>query len=790
MRRSVVFITTVALVCATAASIIACGRSTGSKKGKKISEDSTWYDTDVYKINLGVDTSRNIDQSLSWIADTDDERMVVITKGRYHMPNTVQTAEAANPYVIATVSVIDRKNNTTIKTINLNGEITSVDDINDADLNDGKLTIRYSSYDINTYQAKNIEKDIDITSGKVTDTRDSSAGNETPAEKSFDVGSNKIDITGVWNGNGMSYKLCIKSADGNTKEVELKDQGLDIYGIPLILSIDETKALVTATTNSGNKFYELDLKNYTTKALDGKEYEWLNADDVRNAKTINGTVYYKTAVGIFKIDTEKKMTDQVLDFSCCSVNRTLLDALELTDCEDGSLTLCGQKYEGNGYNANKAASEFYIIRFSRAAKNPNAGKTVLDLYVPYGSVDEVTADAIIKFNETNKSYFIEVSDKYVEDNVTDYFNVNDEDSFSDVLLGNNASLSNNLAMDIMNGEGPDILLNTSTYGQLNNDNYLLDLSPYFKDLSSDKYFTNIVEKSKVNGKLYQMPVCFSVNGIAADKKYAGASGVGFTTAEYEQFLKETLNGRDIITSGQSHYFAKLFTAMDDKFIKDGKADFSGPEFQALADFVKNNVPEKAMSWDNEDYSMPNGSAAAISCYGFSGYFYQFSDISGDLTVMGIPSADGRGPEFQSYYSVAVSAQAANTDACIEFVKILLSDEIQEGLAINENFVLNREAFRKGGMAAVEYYNGPAGDTIFGYNHMTGQPINNRIKLSEKHIDNLESIIMSCSKMLSEDQAISIILIEEMPAYFLGQKDLSDVVTIMQDRVQKVLNERK
>ena len=49
--------------------------------------------------------------------------------------------------------------------------------------------------------------------------------------------------------------------------------------------------------------------------------------------------------------------------------------------------------------------------------------------------------------------------------------------------------------------------------------------------------------------------------------------------------------------------------------------------------------------------------------------------------------------------------------------------------------------------------------------------------------------MSCSKMQTEDSAISSILIEEMPAYFLGQKDLNAVVKITQDRVQKVLDER-
>jgi hypothetical protein len=44
-------------------------------------------------------------------------------------------------------------------------------------------------------------------------------------------------------------------------------------------------------------------------------------------------------------------------------------------------------------------------------------------------------------------------------------------------------------------------------------------------------------------------------------------------------------------------------------------------------------------------------------------------------------------------------------------------------------------------------------------------------------------------MSYEDSAISIILIEEMPAYFLGQKKLDAVIKIAQNRAQKVLDER-
>ena len=65
-----------------------------------------------------------------------------------------------------------------------------------------------------------------------------------------------------------------------------------------------------------------------------------------------------------------------------------------------------------------------------------------------------------------------------------------------------------------------------------------------------------------------------------------------------------------------------------------------------------------------------------------------------------------------------------------------------------------------------------------------------MKFSEKNIDDLEKIILSCSSMDSEDQAVSIILIEEMPAYFTGQKSLGEVIKIAQNRAQKVLDERE
>ena len=164
-------------------------------------------------------------------------------------------------------------------------------------------------------------------------------------------------------------------------------------------------------------------------------------------------------------------------------------------------------------------------------------------------------------------------------------------------------------------------------------------------------------------------------------------------------------------------------------------------------------------------------------------------LNGATAILGIPSADGRGPMVAPYTSIAVSAQACNVDACGEFVKLIMSDEVQMDLAMNDNFVLSREAFRAVGQKAVDYYNGEGKNEIWGYDWNTGAPLDNHIKITEQTITDLENIILSCSKMTSTDAAINLILIEEMPAYFSGQKPLSDVVTIAQDRAQKVLDER-
>ena len=780
MKKYIFRAVSAVLIFAMAAFFAACSKS---GKVRKVKADTPWYDTEVIKVDLGIDQSRGIFHCDSKPIGSDDRNYYVLSDGLYSLPEGNVSIAEANKAVIAVVAVIDKESGATVKTIDLNGEIADADRVLGSSYENGKVTIHIESIDPKTGDSKIIDKCVNIENGNVMVSKEYSKNDLRSIERSYNLGDYRVDVSHECEERESIFNIMIISPDGNTQKTVLKEPGVDLYGISAIFITGDTTALAVADKYAGYSYFEIDLKNCNAKMLDPNDYEWINANDWETALSVNGENYYTSSGGIFRLDFVKKTAEQILDFSSCGVNRTFLEQLNVADKTGDSYILCGQ-YSPKYIFAEDGAG-YYIVKLNKAATNPHAGKTILDLYVPDGTTNNRIIDAVIKFNETNTDCFIEVTNKYQTINDDDH----SEKTYDDQQLNKNLAISTSLAMDIMNGDGPDIIMNASVLGQLNNSCYLMDLAPYFKDLDSSKYFTNIIEASKTDGKLYQMPLCFKIKGIHTDRNNAGASGVGFTTEEYEKFIHDVLNGSDIINADKAHYFAQLFNAMHGEFIKEGKADFTGPEFAELAEFVKGKNPEKPLSYDGDVQEPNRDTAVYTESYGLLPYFYNVAQIKGDISILGIPSSDGRGPLFRAYISAAVSAQSHNVEASVEFIKILLSDEIQENLAMQENYVLNRAAFRKACGDLLEHYNDTHFDNLFGRNS-SGILLEHRYKFSEKNIDDLENVILSCSGMDSEDQAISIILIEEMPAYFTGQKSLDEVIKIAQDRAQKVLDERK
>ena len=142
-------------------------------------------------------------------------------------------------------------------------------------------------------------------------------------------------------------------------------------------------------------------------------------------------------------------------------------------------------------------------------------------------------------------------------------------------------------------------------------------------------------------------------------------------------------------------------------------------------------------------------------------------------------------QFVWYSTRKVEAYTATAERLGE--KMLLTDESQAGLAKNGYLSINREIFRETGYQAVDYLNSISVSAHF---EEGGHPSKNRVTFTKKHIDQLEQTLLNCTTMKYTDPDIEKILVEEMPAYFSGQKSLEETAKIARDRVQKVLDERR
>ena len=800
MKRTIVSRTiSLALIPVMLFSIASCGKKQAGKTARKIAPEDPWFDAKVYNIEPDLDTGgKEIDYSTRKLAGADDKYIVVFSQGSYILPdNNKEYFTSDYKYFLATV--IDRNTGEKINTINLNQYLSGNGYVRDIVYLNGIITSSIYKEDENGGSLAEI--DNDILTGKKLNERDLGSSFEVFGDKTRVQAGKYTVLIGAGFDSTTFEPYCsldIFSSQGKECEVKIQKEHKELNTTFVILPLDEDKLLVpfTQTADKVPVFFEVDVKAAKAVEVDGKDYDWI---DFKNIKSVfgseDGQAYFATSVGISKIDMKNKKTEDFFSYNACPINKERISSTEVVCCSDNNILLIDGPLSFSPYYLDGSTTAgFSIYDITKASINPNAGKTVLELYATNGYVDQTISEAIVRFNETNKEYFIEVTGRYTADGVYYYMPDDSQDDVSNEMLQDNMSLNDKLAMDIMNGIGPDILIFTDDMGRLNNSNNLADLSKYLGELDQDKYFTNVINAAKTDGKLYQLPVTFGIEGIHTDSGNAGASGLGFTTKEYEEFLYGPLNGYDLDQAGQAYYFANLFNAMSDKFIANGKVDFSGPEFAELAEFVKNNVREKAPTMDSDEMSnekrFQNDSIARLVEYAsIVMYLSGVNDMKGSRAILGIPSSDGRGPMLTTILSVAVSAQAVNVEACAEFAKLLLSDEIQTKYAVSDHFTVNREVYKKNEGLILDYCNGARGNQEFGIDRRTFEPVKNRMKFTEDDMSYLENIILNCSHFNSSDASVNIILIEEMPPYFLGQKDLNSVIKIAQDRAQKVLDER-
>ena len=128
MKKISVKAVSVLLAASAVTSLAACRkeesniRNDGSNSGQKITSDTPWYNSNVIEVKAGIDPDRKIEYANSRAVGADDKNVIVYTGGLYKTPddNNVDWENLDySDYMLATISVVDRKTGATVKDMDL-----------------------------------------------------------------------------------------------------------------------------------------------------------------------------------------------------------------------------------------------------------------------------------------------------------------------------------------------------------------------------------------------------------------------------------------------------------------------------------------------------------------------------------------------------------------------------------------------------------------------------------------------------------------------------------------------
>ncbi|MBR5358205.1 MAG: hypothetical protein IK128_03225 [Clostridiales bacterium] len=616
------------------------------------------------------------------------------------------------------------------------------------------------------------------------------------------LGNGKKFETGTLDkGDNCTIAIALYDDDGQAHITDVSDiyPTVNTYEMYDSIVTDDDHAVAKLKTYGESEDYwiELDFSDCSVKACKD-DMSFLDDTDIGN--TVYSPSIGPLAMsddGIFKIDTDAGSVERIFSFDWCNINRSLIDDMEVLSADDSSIILCGtwMVVETN----HKVRYDSALIKLTKCDTNPNVGKTMITV-ASLDDIDPAISQAVCDFNEASEEYFIVVSDEYNADNYASYTNkavvaeaddsleievagqfVNEFDpAINDFYLSASSDMSYGLMVDLMAGEGPDIILNGASYNQLYSDEYLTDLSTYLEK-SDVAIMDNILQLSKTGDKLYQIPLTFTVTGLDVESDALAEGQTGFTFGQYEDYVSGPCNGTDPMMMSQLDFLTAVVRTQPELFITDGEVDFDNDAFKEACEYVNDCVidpPDDPEEIYEALYEIDSGLAEIDS---FNYLVFSTRVLHGNALV-GIPSSDGSGPVANFKCSAAISAQSACPDGCWQFIEYILSDDVLP--QVEGGIPVTQSAFDARCEEELQDYSDYYNAWTESERQMLGLA-----EPTEDLIDIYRGIIASVDRKNMTDASIMIIMREEVQAYFAGDKTLDEVIEIINNRARTYYGER-
>lgn len=361
-----------------------------------------------------------------------------------------------------------------------------------------------------------------------------------------------------------------------------------------------------------------------------------------------------------------------------------------------------------------------------------------------------------------------------------------------------------LSLDIMKSEVIDIIPNVfrdmGKYDSLAQKGAFVDLNTYLdrdEEINHETLFDNVLRVCELNGKLFYMPLGFSIDTLVGPTKYVG-SKENWTFEEMKERWESMPEGSTISRHKVKDYvYFTILRGCLSSFIdyENTECHFDSDEFIDMLKFIdsfdSSGGYKDEGTWDAPVFVID------VPIYGFTnfhyGYIQETYGTEEPVTFVGYPSEDGCGSFINvREHQIAVSAMSSEEKqrGAWEFMKTLLSYECQcdslyfEGAEKEEAaFPVNMAAFEKRG--ADQYENeGKSNKTMHNMEEM------DEGYLTKAEYDRLVGLINSIKTVNNElDNDVFDVINEEIYSMFAGEKTAEEVAEMIQNRVQILVSEK-
>ncbi len=505
-------------------------------------------------------------------------------------------------------------------------------------------------------------------------------------------------------------------------------------------------------------------------------------------------VYLTDSKGLRKIDLINQTSKEILTWQDTDVNPNSITCSNILTEDEFYLLRVTETWDR--YFSQTVDPDIRLTHIMKSPDNPNAGKKIIRMACAGGNPPDVLMDQIVAYNKDPNNTCRVVIQNYSSEEVL--FPTKDKGEES-----SEAAIIDRAYLDLMSGTVPDILVNFGDYSQFNSGEILMDRNTLIdgdNGVKRDEYFDNLFRACEQDGKLYQIPLFITAGGAVANEQILS----GKTSWTYDDIL--SISGTlpsgtsPIVETSKIVLLRELMAGYGSKLVDYDKKEvhFDDPDFKKMlevANRLGSNRDQDTILLDqarNMDYTEDlDKLRSGVAKMHFADITSQVdyakaTDLQGDKGILiGNPGCDG-GLSLNYKMSIAIPKNSGSQTEAWEFIRYILEkDQQMTGAAQVWAFPVRRDAAEALFRQDIERYN-----RLGGFSDPTEKEYFLSLpKIDDNSVKGTMEMLGNIHTMRSIDETVFMIIAEEAPAYFLGNKSLDDVVSSIQNRAATVVKER-